>query len=203
MENIKSLTEQYNVFTMPEKFNFFGCNAHIILGSFGERDIYRFLRSIILDETENSNIRTKAIELHTDYILVNKLKPRYALDILIESWPAQQDVFLEIRRLKDLFLFYESEPAEIMSVYQLGTNNIELEIQAESYFYLGLIHFLSALKSEEVEFKTILQSSFSAFESAFVIIENRIDAEFFKIIIVFILDLLEGRKDSIDYYFQD
>jgi hypothetical protein len=131
MENIRSLTEQYSVFTMPEKFHFFGCNAHIILGSLEERDIYKFLRSVILDETENSNIRKKAIELHTDYILISKLKPRYALDILIESWPQEQDIFLEIRRLKDLFLFYESEPTEIMRIYQLGTNSDELEIQSE------------------------------------------------------------------------
>jgi hypothetical protein len=200
MENIRSLTEQYSVFTMPEKFHFFGCNAHIILGSLEERDIYKFLRSVILDETENSNIRKKAIELHTDYILISKLKPRYALDILIESWPQEQDIFLEIRRLKDLFLFYESEPTEIMRIYQLGTNSDELEIQSESYYHLGLIHFLSALKSGEAELRERFQNSFYAFESAFSSIENRVDAEFFKMVIMFILELLEGRKDSSDYY---
>jgi hypothetical protein len=202
MSNIKKLTDQYHSFTMPEKFYFFGCSAHECLGALEERDIYKFLRSIILDETENSNIRKKAIELHTDYILVNRLKPRYALDILIESWPVQQeDIFLEVRRLKDLFLFYESEPADIMDIYQLGTNNAEVEIQSESYFHLGLIHFLAALKAGEIEFKTVLQRSLSAFESAFIVVENRIDAEFFKIITAFILDLSEGRKDSSDYYF--
>ncbi len=124
MSNIKKLTDQYHSFTIPEKFHFFGCRAHECLSALEERDIYKFLRSIILDETENSNIRKKAVELHTDYILVDKLKPRYALDILIEFWPAQQgDVFLEVRRLKDLFLFYESEPIDVMNIYQLGTDN--------------------------------------------------------------------------------
>jgi hypothetical protein len=200
MKNITSLLEQYSVFTISKKFYFFGCEAHEILGSLEERDIYKFLRSIILDERENPNIRKKAIELHTDYILVNRLKPRYALDILIESWTEQQDIFLEVRRLKDLFLFYDSEPSEITKIYQSGTTNNEVEIQSESYFHLGLIYFLSALKSEETKLNDLLRNSISAFKSAFEIIENRTDAEFFKTTIDFILDLLEGRKESSDYH---
>ncbi|MBD2315979.1 hypothetical protein [Phormidium tenue] len=200
MKDINSLLNEYSIFTTPEKFHFFGCNAHEILGSFEEREIYNFLRSIILNEKENTNIRKKAIELHTEYILISKLKPRYALDILISSWEKTQDVFLEVRRLKDLFLFYELEQSDIKKIYQLGTHNDEVEIQAESYFYLGLIYFLSALKSEKSEFKKMLQDSLSAFDSAFEIIENRIDAEFFKAIINFILDLMEGRKESSNYH---
>jgi hypothetical protein len=65
---------------------------------------------------------------------------------------------------------------------------------------VGLIDFIPALKSEQSHFKKILQQSLSAFESAFAIIENRIDSEFFITIINFILDLTEGRKDSSDYY---
>lgn len=200
MKDINSLFNEYRAFTISEKFYFFDCNAHEILGSFKESDIYKFLRVIILNEEENSNIRKKAIELHTEYILINKLKPRYALDILIEFWAETQDIFLEIRRLKDLFLFYELEPNDIKKIYQLGTNNDEVEIQSESYFHLGLIYFLSALKSEQSEFTKILQDSLSAFEAAFEVIENRIDAEFFKAIISFILDLIEGRKDSSNYH---
>jgi len=200
MKDINSLFKEYEAFTIPEKFYFFGCNVHETLASFEERDIYKFLRSIILNEKENSNVRKKAIELHTEYILINKLKPRYALDILIESWTETLDVFLEVRRLKDLFLFYELEPNDIKKIYQSGTNNDEVEIQAESHFHLGLIYFLSALKSGQYEFKKILQDSLSEFESAFEIIENRIDAEFFKAIISFILDLMEGRKDSSNYH---
>jgi hypothetical protein len=200
MKDINSLLNAYSIFTIPEKFHFFGCNAHEILSSFEEREIYNFLRSIILNEQENTNIRKKAIELHTEYILISKLKPRYALDILIESWTKTQDIFLEVRRLKDLFLFYELEQSDIKKIYQLGTHNDEVEIQAESYFHLGLIYFLSALKSEKSEFKKMLQDSLSAFESAFEIIENRIDAEFFKAIINFILDLMEGRKESSNYH---
>lgn len=200
MSNIQLLKDSYSAFTLPEKFSFFGCNAHEVLGSFKERDIYNFLRLVILDEEENSSIRRKAIELHTNYILLNKLKPRYALDILIESWPECQDVFLEIRRLKDLFLFYESEPDEIINIYRLGTTNNEMEIQSESYYNLGLIYFLTALKSGEVELRDSLQNSLSAFESANEIIENRTDAEFFKIVVAFILDLLENRKESSTYY---
>ena len=200
MKDINSLLNEYSIFTIPEKFHFFGCNAHEILGSFEEREIYNFLRSIILNEKENTNIRKKAIELHTEYILISKLKPRYALDILIESWKKTQDVFLEVRRLKDLFLFYELEQSDIKKIYQLGTHNDEVEIQAESHFHLGLIYFLSALKSEKSEFKKTLQDSLSAFDSAFEIIENRIDAEFFKAIINFILDLMEGRKESSNYH---
>ena len=180
MKDINSLFNEYKAFTISEKFYFFDCNAHEILGSFKESDIYKFLRVIILNEEENPNIRKKAIELHTEYILINKLKPRYALDILIEFWAETQDIFLEVRRLKDLFLFYELEPNDIKKIYQLGTNNDEVEIQSESYFHLGLIYFLSALKSEQSEFKKILQDSLSAFEAAFEVIENRIDAEFFR-----------------------
>ena len=117
--NIDSLLNEYSIFTIPEKFHFFGCNAHKILGSFEEREIYNFLRSIILNEKENTNIRKKAIELHTEYILISKLKPRYALDILIESWKKTSCVFLEVRRLKDLFLFYELEQSDIKKIYQL------------------------------------------------------------------------------------
>ena len=200
MEDINGLFNTYRAFTMPEKINFFGCDAHEMLGSFEELQIYKFLSSIILDQAESPYIRKKAIELHTNYILIHKLKPRYALNILIDFWAESKDISLEVRRLKDLFLFYELEPDGIKKIYQSSTNNDEVEIQAESYFHLGLIDFMSALKSEQSQFKKILQQSLSAFESAFAIIENRIDSEFFITIINFILDLTEGRKDSSDYY---
>ena len=200
MEDFNGLLNKYRVFTVPEKISFFGCDAHEILVSFEELQIYKFLRSIILDQSESPYIRKKAIELHTNYILIHKLKPRYALNILIDFWTESQDISLEVRRLKDLFLFYELEPDGIKKIYQSSTNNDEVEIQAESYFHLGLIDFMSALKSEQSQFKKILQQSLSEFESAFGIIENRIDSEFFITIINFILDLIEGRKDSSDYH---
>ena len=143
MEDFNGLLNKYRVFTVPEKISFFGCDAHEILVSFEELQIYKFLRSIILDQSESPYIRKKAIELHTNYILIHKLKPRYALNILIDFWTESQDISLEVRRLKDLFLFYELEPDGIKKIYQSSTNNDEVEIQAESYFHLGLIDFMT------------------------------------------------------------
>jgi hypothetical protein len=200
VEDFSSLTDRYSGFTTHEKFHFFECTAHESLSGVEELGVHKFLSSIILNSHENSNIRKKAIELHTNYILINKLKARYALSLLIDAWPNPHDIFLEVHRLKDLFLFYELDPDSIVDVYRLGISSAEIEIQSESYFYLGLIHFLSALKADEVDSRKLFQQSINDLESAFSIIENRTDAEFFRAVVAFVLDLLKGRKESVDYH---
>lgn len=198
MSSLTEITSHYGNLSLAEKFYFFDADALVFFEELTDRDISKFLKIVILDESENSNIRKQAIEIHTEYVLLQKLKPRYELNILIDEWSSSQDPFLEIRRLKDLFLFYEEDPDEIEEVYRnsIGEEK-DTEIQSESYFCLGLIDFLKAIRFNKNEAIISLQNSYDYFLTSSQTIENRTDADFFSNLVSLMLDLLNNRYDGI------
>ncbi len=193
MDSLNGISSQYESLTLAEKFNFFGSGLNGNLLQFKEIDLRKFLKLVILDDSENTNIRKQAIEIHTECVLLQKLKARYELNILIDDWTETHDTSLEVRRLKDLFLFYEEEPDDIEEIYEVGTGSGEAEIQSESYFHLGLISFLKALKNSSEDSITPLNNSYEHFINSSKAIENRTDAEFFKNVVSLLIDLINAR----------
>jgi hypothetical protein len=198
MDSLNGILSQYESLTLAEKFNFFGSGLNGNLLQFKEIDLRKFLKLVILDDSENTNIRKQAIEIHTECVLLQKLKARYELNILIDDWTETQNTSLEVRRLKDLFLFYEEAPDDIEGIYEVGTESGEAEIQSESYFHLGLISFLRALESSSEDSITPLNNSYEHFINSSEAIENRTDAEFFKNVVSLLIDLINARQGGVE-----
>ena len=199
MNNLSDMLSYYKSLSLSKKISFFDSNGHGNFQKLQERDLSKFLKSVILNDDENPYLRKQAIEIHTEYVLIQRLKSRYELTILIDDWTNPQDVHLEIRRQKDLFLFYEEEPDDIEEIYKNGTKYDEVEIQSEAYFHLGLITLFKALKSDRNNSLEFFNISCEHFENSAKIIENRKDAEFFQIVALLLIDLLNGSNEGVHY----
>ena len=186
--NFKSLS-------MPQKFNFFEDYNNSPLISLKKNSLNTFLREIILDSSENNNIRKKALTTFIDYVALGKIKKRQALSLLIDEWSNNSDLFLDLQRLKDLFLFYNEEETEIEGIYNQYLNEAETELVSESFFNLGLINMQKGLTCEEKENSLIfLEKSKTYFSKSNEIIENRTDAQFYNLTVSIIIDNLTGYK---------
>ncbi len=200
MDSFGSLSSYYNSLSLPQKFHFFGVEAQETFQKLNQKDLAKFLKAVILDQNENANLRKQAIEIHTEYVFIQKLNPRNELTILIDEWSDINDVFLEVRRQKDLFLFYDERgeaAEEIEQIYQASINHTEVEIQAEAYFHLGLIELLKALNSDRNESEHLFNKSYNYFVSSATRVENRSDAIFFQNVVSIILGILRNNSARI------
>ena len=201
MKKLDSVSSFYQTLSIAEKFSFFLSSPHEDLERLNSIDLSKFLSAIALDQTENSNLRKRAVELHTEYILVKRIKTRRALSLLIDDWNDTQEVFLEVRRLKDLFLFFEEDSDSIREIYEEGKKSREPEIQSESLFRLGLLTFLESLKTCEREKSIVLlTSSAEFFYSSADSTENRVDAEYFCDVSNLLIDLLQHKQRMLPHY---
>lgn len=192
--DVKPDISNYRNWPLNEKFGFFDSGDHNhIMESLEEKELHLFLESIIIDGDENSNIRKKALENFTDAVLFQKLKIRHALALLIDNWTETEDIFLQVRRLKDIFLFYEEEPEEIEAIYDGLSNHTEAEIQSECNYNLGLIYLFQSFTEDQKreECLELLQESRTYFQRAVVGSENRIDADFFRTVSSILIDILQ------------
>ncbi len=191
-------TNTFESLPLPQKISFFETKIDEVVDSLEETKLNKFLKTIVLDDAENAYLRRRALEVFTDCVFFEKLKARQELIILIDDWNENEEIFLEIRRLKDLFLFYFNEPEDIEEIYKKQTANHESEIAAESYYHLGLIEMQRALSSDsESDCISSLNNSYSFFKKSSEEIENRIDAYFFQIVTSLIIDLLEEKLGEI------
>ncbi|MBW3496194.1 hypothetical protein [Bacillus sp. FDAARGOS_1420] len=195
--------ENFQNMKIHEKIYFFDIKSPDILINFDGKKVQQFLKNIILDSGENLYIRKKALENFINLVMIKKIKKRSALGILIDEWEFTGDDFLEITRLKKLFLFYEDETEEIEEIYIVLKEHEKNEIKSESLFQLGCIYFLkaNAIKDKEAYVKC-LKSSLEYFQKSNNCIENRIDAEFFCTVIKLLLDIIQHRESEFQLSFK-
>lgn len=197
MTDVANITD-FNALSAAQKSYFIDEQVDEVVKKLDERELNKLIRSIILDRSENNYIRKKAIEIFTECVFLKKLKARNELGILIEEWEEVEEVYLELRRLKDLFLLYDEDPDAIEKIYQGSTENDEAEIAAEAYYHLGLIAMQKAFLSDSSDQCLLsLEEGKALFNKSSAAIENRIDANFFETVISLILDFLKETHGGI------
>ena len=107
----------YTNFSISEKFDFFEIEISNVVQTMEERRLNKFLKSIILDNSANSHIRKSAQKVFIECVFLKKLKPRQALNLLIDDWIETSELFLEIQRIKNLYFLYDKEPSEIEDIF--------------------------------------------------------------------------------------
>jgi len=202
--NIKSDLYNFSILNNPEKIQFLEWDFYASIEGIEEKELNSLMRKIIQDEKENSYIRKISLELFTELVIIGKLKKRHGLSLLIDDWLTNADVFIEQRRLKDLFLYYEIGEVDIETIYINNIDHIETEIVSESYFNLGLIHFQKALNASTKELcLQELEKSKSHFEKSSIVIENQVNSEYYGNIISTLIELLKGLWGSASTLIKD
>lgn len=201
MKDLDEIKEFKN-WTIMEKFCLFDNNCTDILSKLEIKTAQKFLNETILNPNENSNIRKKALENFMYLVKLQKIKKRIALNLLLDDWKETGDIFLEIKRLENLILFYDDgseESKEIEDVYYSLIEHEENEIKCESLYQMGLIFFLKAnVMKDKDTYLACLTKSQEFFEGSIIHIENRVDAEFFLVTVTNLINILKGREGDFE-----
>lgn len=175
--------KHYLTWSLSEKLYFFDCQQYILIDSWEEKQLVSFLKFFILNQNENKYIIQKALSLFVDFSLLGKISDRQTLNLLVDETNDIEGTFIQLERLKSLFLFYESEANSIIQIFEKNTNNDDIEIKSECLYSLGIIHFWSANKEiNENEFREKIEISIAYFRASCQCTENRIDSLFFQLI---------------------
>ncbi len=188
--------EQFRELDLGDRTNIFDATGDDFAASASTTELYNLLKTIILDRDENSYVRKRAIETLTESVFVDRLKPRHGLSVLMDEWGGPDETFVEVQRVKDLFLLYESVESEVEAVFLSALSHPEAEVRSEGSYRIGLTHLQRALQAkEESEAVGQLQEAKSAFVASHSEIENRIDAQFFLLVCDYLVQLLNGHSD--------
>lgn len=185
-------------YSLSKKIAFFDNEASSVVQSVEDSDLYKFLKQIILNITENTFVRRKAISTLVESVFLGKIKERQAITILIDEWENSQHIFLELQRIKDLLYFFDIEP-EIQSIFIAYLSHDELEIVTEVQINLGFINFQKGFEAIGNDEKiTFFQLANQYFIESYNSIENRIDAKFYGIVSSILLDLLNLKTANLE-----
>jgi hypothetical protein len=185
-------------YPLSKKIDFFDNGMAAIVQSVEESQLYKFLKSIILNISENASIRKSAISILVESVFLGKIKDRQAISVLVDEWEESSHIFVEVQRIKDLFYFCDIEP-DIQKIYNSYIKNEELEIVTEAQLNLGFIYLQKGFESVNKEgMISSFQNAIQSFNEAGSSIENRIDAKFYCIFSSIILDLLDQKTANIE-----
>lgn len=189
---------EFCTYPLSEKIDFFDNGMAVIVQSVEESQLFKFLKNIILNISENALIRKSAISILVESVFLGKIKDRQAISVLVDDWEKSSHIFVEVQRIKDLFYFFDLEP-EIQEIYNSYLGNEELEIVTEVQLNLGFIHLQKGFgAANKEEMTNSLQEAIRHFKEADSSIENRIDAKFYRIFSSILLDLLSQKTANVD-----
>lgn len=185
----------------PEKIEF--SNPENLISSamsLTSKEINSVFSKVVLDYTENSYVRINFLKSFSTLYFLEKIPERQVFSLLIDYWSFNDDIFLEIRRLKELLYFYNpfsDIKDDIESVYKSCLESSEAEIVGESLYSLGLINFQKALASENYEeLRLLLGKSNEYFNNSIEEVENRVDAVFLSKIVLILQELFDKKWSS-------
>lgn len=197
----------FQTLSIPEKLDFLSDGFIESITELNENSLNSLLRSIILDVIENSYVRKYTLKLFTDLVIVGKIKTRHAYSLLIDDWIPGSNISLEVQRLKDLLLYYETsngEDRDIESVFTVSAEDSEAEIVAESLYNLGIVSLMNAFVTKNNDdYKIYLDNGSRFFTRSTETIENRVDSIFFQKVIMILEELLLNKWDSARIYINE
>lgn len=199
----KNILLHFKELDLTQKIFIFDDNIEEVIIQLNKMELYRFFKNIILEKSENSYVRIKALEGFVNCVILGILKPRQAVSILLDEWETECDIFLESIRLKNLFLFYEYEPEDIVSCYNNYTTSSELDLVSESYYNLGLVNLLKGFDCKtKIDIVSSVNISNSMFKKSLEYDYNRIDSLIYEKATSIIVSLLENESKDLDKKFQ-
>ncbi len=152
------------------------------------------MQSIIVQET-NAYLRQCALEICSGLVLIAKLSRQTLLGILLEDIEDDADPFVQISRIRLLFLHYDAS-ADADQVFEKLSRHLNADVSSEALYRKGLLAFLAIPQKGTSDLITGLQSCHSLFSVSSSIVENRVDAAYFAVTCDFILGLITGKQED-------
>ncbi|QPH37886.1 hypothetical protein [Pedobacter endophyticus] len=152
------------------------------------------LQSIIVQETK-SYLRQCALEIYSSLVLIGKLSRQTLLGILLEDIEDNSDPFVQISRIRLLFLHYDAS-ADADQVFEKLSRHLNADVSSEALYRKGLLAFLAIPQNGTSDFIAGLKFCHSHFFASSSIVENRIDAAYFAAVCDFILSLIAGQQEE-------
>ncbi|MEZ0542705.1 hypothetical protein [Fibrella arboris] len=166
-----------------------------IKAQFDSRSIKRFF-SQLFEQEQNDYLRQRAVEYISELTLVDVIRYDYTKDFLLEEAKPTGNSFIDITRLKYLFLLY-GDDTECYQVFEQESHKQDTEIASEACYRAGLVHLLYRvnLTASSDPVAEIHQAK-EWFDLAQKHSENRIDAQFFSQTSSYLLSLLSLQPSS-------
>lgn len=197
--------DEYFGWSLKDKISFWDMGIYSEKNKkFESKQLYIFLKRIILCDKENIYNKKQAIDLVIKLVFFDEIKVRQALSILLDEWIKSEDCMLECYRIKRLTLFYQYEPKEIEDVLKISLDSSDSIINAESNYQLGLVELFNA--NSDLHMEEYLQKLDSAkryFDSSINKEENRIDAKLFFLICVCLESIIQGKENQFELIFNE
>ncbi len=197
--------EEYFNFSLKDKISFFDLELYTEMDkSIDSKQLYIFLKKVILSDKENIYNRKQAIDLLIRLVFYDEIKIRQVLSILIDEWTIVEDYILESYRIKRLTLFYQHEPKDIEEILKTCTGSLNFSISSESNYQLGLIELFNA--NSDLDKKNYLKKLSNAqgyFNSSIEKEENRTDAKLLFLICVCLESSLQGKENEFKLVFNE
>lgn len=160
-----------------------------IKAEFDSRAVKRFF-SQLFEHEQNGYLRQRAIEYVSELTLVDVIRYDYTKDFLLEEAKPTGNSFIDITRLKYLFLLY-GDDEECYQVFEQESHQHDSEIASEACYRAGLVHLLYRVNLTTTNDPVAeLHQAKHWFDLAQEQSENRIDAQFFSQTSNFLLALL-------------
>lgn len=192
MENV--FLPDFGKISAAEKVFFFDTSIVEICVQTEGGDLFKFFKAIILNQNEDAYIRKRGLEEFMRCVGFQKILPRHVLTLLVDDWMDTPFLFLELQRIKGLYLVYAEEETPILSILNRYLSDAQGEIVAEAYLVLGLIRMQKGLMAEsKTESIEMLEKCLYDFKYSQQNIENRIDAQIYFLSVSAILEMLHGR----------
>jgi hypothetical protein len=159
-----------------------------------EKSVKGFFREIIENES-NIYLRKLSIEILSFLTAIEKIRKSSTIDILldIEGSDAPQII---VSSLKYLYVFYDNNE-DILKRLEDFKESIDADISSEAYFRLGLIQLLNNNGfSNNINFLNCLEQSAKLFKAAYGSVENRVDAEYFYEVTIYLIAVMSVDKTN-------
>jgi len=168
---------------------------------YNRSNIKNFLSEFFQKE-ENNYIRNKAVELISELTLENFIRYEFTKDFLIEDVEGSNDTFIICTKLKYLFLLF-GDDREVYQELKNCSSFDNVEIAAEACYRIGLIHLIyRANQNNGAIIVHELEEARNWFIKSQNVVENRIDAVFFELVICYLLELLAQKIQSSQHFFE-
>ena len=158
--------------------------------SFTVPQLKLFLQNIIVNEP-NSYLKQRSIEIYSALVLNNTLKAQALVSLLIEDIEEQAEIFIHVIRLRLLFLHYDAS-AETDLVFERLSHHTNAEVASEALYRWGLLLFLALPINAQQVFTERLQKCRQCFSNAAIIVENRVDADYYATICELFLTMISN-----------
>lgn len=159
-------------------------------------ELKQLLQNIVAGE-ENFFLQQLALEIYSALVLRNVLSGQAFIGTLVEDVARDASPFLQITRIRLLFLHYDKSQ-EAFKVFELLTQHLDADVASESLYRKGLLLFLEVPQVDAIKFINKLQQSLQILRQADNVVENRIDARYYAGVCELLLAILANQHDNSD-----